>query len=51
MITEMRSRSHDMSERVQDGPDTASRHALVNMLALVKCNLLLVKGEAQANPP
>ena len=49
MIVEMRSRSHDMSERILDGLDTKSRHALVDMLALVKRNLLAIKGELQAD--
>ena len=46
MIAGRRSRSHDMSEPVLDGLDTASRRALVDMLALVRRNLLLVMGEA-----
>lgn len=49
MITEMRSRSHDMSERILDGLDTASRHALVDMLSLVKRNLLSIKGQSLAD--
>ncbi|MES2399096.1 MAG: MarR family transcriptional regulator [Pseudomonadota bacterium] len=46
IITEMRTRSHEMSERILDGLDTASRHALVDMLTLVKKNLLSIKGDA-----
>ena len=48
IITEMRTRSHEMSERILDGLDTASRHALVDMLTLVKKNLLSIKGDAPA---
>ena len=48
IITEMRSRSHDMSERILDGLNNESRHALVDMLSLVKRNLLLIKGEPPA---
>ena len=48
MITEMRTRSHGMSERILEGLDTASRHALVDMLGLVKRNLLAIKGESAA---
>ena len=44
IITEMRSRSHEMSERILEGLDTASRHALVEMLSVVKRNLLTIKG-------
>lgn len=46
IIAEMRTRSHEMSERILDGLDTASRHALVDMLSLVKKNLLSIKGDA-----
>ena len=45
IIAEMRSLSHDMSERILDGLDTDSRHALVDMLSLVKRNLLTIKGD------
>ena len=48
IITEMRTRSHDMSERILDGLDTSSRHALVDMLTLVKKNLLSIKGDSPA---
>jgi MarR family transcriptional regulator for hemolysin len=48
IITEMRARSHEMSERILDGLDTASRHALVDMLTLVKKNLLSIKGDTPA---
>lgn len=46
IISEMRSRSHDMSERILEGLDTASRHALVDMLSLVKKNLLTIKSDS-----
>ena len=49
IITEMRSLSHEMSERILDGLDTGARHALVDMLALVKRNLLTIKGESLAD--
>ena len=48
IIAEMRTRSHDMSERILEGLDTPSRHALVDMLTLVKKNLLSIKGDAPA---
>ena len=48
IITEMRTRSHEMSERILVGLDTTSRHALVDMLTLVKKNLLSIKGDAPA---
>lgn len=48
IIAEMRTRSHDMSERILEGLDTASRHALVDMLTLVKKNLLSIKGDSPA---
>ena len=48
IIMEMRTRSHQMSERILDGLDTTSRHALVDMLTLVKKNLLSIKGDAPA---
>jgi MarR family transcriptional regulator for hemolysin len=44
IISEMRSRSHEMSERILAGLDTEARHALVDMLGLVKKNLLAIKG-------
>ncbi len=44
IIAEMRTHSHHMSERILDGLDTASRQSLVDMLALVKRNLLNIKG-------
>ena len=47
IITEMRSRSHEMSERILEGLDTEARHALVDMLTLVKRNLLTIKGDSQ----
>jgi len=42
----MRSRSHEMSERILAGLDTEARHALVDMLGLVKKNLLAIKGDS-----
>ena len=45
IIAEMRSLSHEMSERILDGLDTDSRHAMVGMLSLVKRNLLTIKGD------
>lgn len=44
IIGEMRTHSHNMSERILQGLDTASRQSLVDMLALVKRNLLSIKG-------
>ncbi len=44
MITEMKVRSHDMSERILAGLDEAARHKLVDMLSLVKRNLQSVKA-------
>lgn len=49
IITEMRSRSHEMSERILEGLDTGSRHSLVDMLALVKRNLLAIKTDPRAD--
>lgn len=49
IITEMRSRSHDMSERILEGLDTEARNALVDMLNLVKRNLLAIKSDSPAN--
>lgn len=49
IISEMRSRSHDMSERILDGLDTEARNALVDMLSLVKRNLLTIKGDSPSN--
>ncbi len=46
IIAEMRSRSHEMSDRILDGLTTEARHSLVDMLALVKRNLLTIKGES-----
>jgi DNA-binding MarR family transcriptional regulator len=48
IIAEMRVRSHEMSERILEGLDTASRLALVDMLTLVKRNLLTIKGDSSA---
>lgn len=48
IISEMKTRSHDMSERILEGLATDARHALVDMLTLVKKNLLAIKGDAAA---
>lgn len=48
IIAEMRSLSHDMSERILEGLNNESRHALVDMLSLVKRNLLTIKGDSPA---
>ena len=48
IIADMRLRSHEMSERILEGLDTASRLALVDMLTLVKRNLLTIKGDSPA---
>ncbi|MDB5743158.1 MAG: MarR family transcriptional regulator [Polaromonas sp.] len=45
IIAEMRQRSHEMSERILLGLDTQERNALVDMLGLVKKNLLAIKDE------
>ena len=44
MISEMRERSHDMSERILDGLDNAARHKLADMLNTVKRNLQGLKS-------
>ena len=44
MITEIKVRSHEMSERILAGLDEAARHKLVDMLSLVKRNLQAVKA-------
>lgn len=49
IIAEMRLQSHDMSERILDGLDNAARHALVDMLSLVKRNLLTIKDTTQTS--
>jgi len=49
MIEQMRTRSHEMSERMLKGLDTAARHGLAEHLALVKANLLEIKGETNTN--
>lgn len=48
IITEMRSLSHDMSERILEGLNNESRNALVDMLSLIKRNLLTIKGDSPA---
>lgn len=47
-IQEMRSRSHDVSERVLQGLDERARQALADSLAVVKANLLALRGETGA---
>lgn len=44
MITEIKVRSHEMSERILAGLDVDARHKLVDMLSLVKRNLQAVKN-------
>ena len=46
IISAMRTHSHDMSERILDGLDTKSRLALVDLLSLVKRNLIAIKGNS-----
>jgi len=45
LITEMRVKSNEMSERMLDGLSHKERHALADMLMLVKRNLLTIKRE------
>ena len=45
MILEMRTRSHDMSERILAGLDDAARHKLADMLNTVKRNLQSIKSD------
>ena len=47
-IAEMRAPGQAMSERILVGLDTDARHALVDMLSLVKKNLLAIKGDSSA---
>jgi len=44
-VVEMRSLSHDVSERMLDGLDAAVRQGLVDHLAAIKRNLLALKSE------
>jgi MarR family transcriptional regulator, transcriptional regulator for hemolysin len=46
MVKEMTKRSHEMSERILEGLDNPSRHALADMLGLVKRNLLEIRGDS-----
>src|SRR6218665_3084942 len=46
LISEMRLKSHAMSERMLDGLDVASRDALAEMLLQVKSNLIALRDEA-----
>lgn len=48
VIDEMRIYTHEMSEQMLEGLDTAARHALAEGLAVVKKNLLTLKGESNA---
>lgn len=50
LITKMRLKSHEMSERMLDGLDIDSRHALADMLLQVKHNLAAIKSEGGAKP-
>ena len=45
-IEEMKSLSHEMSERMLKGLDARARNALAESLARVKANLLELKGDA-----
>ena len=45
MISEMRARSHDMSERILAGLDDSARHTLADMLNTVKRNLQGIKSD------
>lgn len=49
-IDEMKSLSHEMSERMLEGLDARARNALAESLARVKANLLAMKGEAAQQP-
>ncbi|CAM2169673.1 MarR family transcriptional regulator, transcriptional regulator for hemolysin [Paraburkholderia sacchari] len=44
-VTEMRLKSHEMSERMLQGLDLEARQALADMLMLVKRNLVAIKKE------
>lgn len=46
LISEMRGKSHEMSERMLEGLDGASRRALSDLLLQVKKNLLSIREEA-----
>lgn len=46
LISEMRGKSHEMSERMLEGLDVASRRALSDMLLQVKHNLISIRDEA-----
>ena len=48
MISEMRERSHEMSERILDGLDDPMRHKLADMLNTVKRNLQAIKSDIPA---
>ncbi len=45
LISEMRVKSHELSERMLEGLDLPSRKLLADMLAQVKHNLLTIRGE------
>jgi MarR family transcriptional regulator, transcriptional regulator for hemolysin len=45
-IQEMRVNSHEVSERILQGLDQAARQALADSLAVVKANLLALRGES-----
>jgi MarR family transcriptional regulator for hemolysin len=44
MVKEMTQLSHEMSEQILDGLSVDERHALADMLGLVKANLLRIRG-------
>lgn len=46
LISEMRGKSHEMSERMLQGLDMPSRQALADMLQQVKHNLVAIRGES-----
>jgi MarR family transcriptional regulator for hemolysin len=46
MVKEMTRLSHEMSERILEGLSLDARHALADMLGLVKANLLKIRGQA-----
>ena len=45
-IADMREKSHEVSERILEGLDVTARRALADHLALVKANLLAMRGES-----
>lgn len=45
-VQEMRVKSHEVSERILQGLDLNARRALADSLALVKANLVAIRGES-----